>query len=111
MPTFHIKEGDLAPPLEVVLRDGEGEPVDLSGIGSVAFHLAPRYGAPAEPFIDEPAVVDGDGSAGLVRYDWQEGDTDTPGVYSAEFEVTSAGIPTTFPNTSDIVVHIHRSIA
>jgi len=48
----------------------------------------------------------------LVRYQWSEGDTDTPGVYEAEFEVTyDGGAVETFPNANYRIIEIVRQIA
>jgi hypothetical protein len=42
-----------------------------------------------------------DRTAGIVRYSWIPGDTDTPGTYDAEWEITySNGKKQTFPGDS-----------
>ena len=46
-------------------------------------------------------------AAGLVRYSWNSGDTDTAGSYQAEFEMTYGdGSIETFPNSSNIQIDI-----
>ena len=50
-------------------------------------------------------------AAGLVRYSWASGDTDTAGSYQAEFEVTYAdGSIETFPNSSNIKIDIMEDL-
>jgi len=45
--------------------------------------------------------------AGRVRYAWQTGDTDTPGTFQGEFEVTySTGEIETFPNDGFLAIEI-----
>lgn len=110
MADYTIKQGDLLPSIEGVCTDAAG-PVDLTAADAVRFHLRALGSDPtADPTVDADAVVV-DADAGLVRYDWQDGDTDLPGYYRAEFEVTSAGKPTTFPNNTDTIVHIRPAVA
>lgn len=63
--------------------------------------------------VDQPALVlqvdDGnDGSKGKVRYAWQAADTDTPGTFWGEFEVTfpAAGGIQTFPNDRNLRIQV-----
>jgi hypothetical protein len=84
---FTIKQSDTSRPVKVTLS------TDLTG-ALVNFRMSDSAGALA---INEPAtiitpsvVIDGVIS-GVVQYDWQTGDTDTPGRYYAEFVVTYFG--------------------
>lgn len=53
-----------------------------------------------------------DASNGKVKYEWQSGDTDTPGIFYAEWEVElGSGGKETFPNTDHIVIRVHEEIA
>lgn len=99
--TFTIKQGDTAPALEATLIDPNGQPINLAGM-SVTFCMGRHVRAPAE-------VVDA--AEGRVRYEWQEGDTDRPGKWNAEFIVTTiAGESQRVPNAGYITVHITRAI-
>ena len=56
--------------------------------------------------IDQPMTIV-DEENGVVRYDWQSGDTDTPGTYYVEFEVTYQDLSVeTFPNNTNETVLI-----
>ncbi len=56
--------------------------------------------------IDTGVTVTDPGN-GAIQYDWVSGDTDTPGTYYAEFQVTyTDGSVESFPNTENLVVTI-----
>lgn len=106
-PDFTMKEDDLLPVCEAILRDRDGV-VDLTTATGVAFHARQIGGA---------KVVSGTGTivtpaAGLVRYSWVAGDTDTPGQYRIEWEVTFPGPKAmTFPNATDDLLTIRPQVA
>lgn len=100
MSTFTIKRGDTLPKISAVLSDKDG-PVDLTG-ASVRLIVPPIVDASA-------TIVDAD--AGSVEYQWQAGDTETRGVYKAEFQVTfPSGDILTFPNDGFITVQIDSDL-
>lgn len=104
--TFQIKQHDTSPQLEAVLSDASGTAINL-GFASVRFHMR-RTGAAV--VIDAAATVV-TAAAGLVRYSWTAGDTDTAGSYQAEFEVTYGdGSIETFPNSSNIKIDIMEDV-
>jgi Rib/alpha/Esp surface antigen-like repeat protein len=89
-----MKAGDTAPVVRATLLDASGDPVDLTG-ASVRFVMATAAGA--TPAVDDAATL-ADAASGAVEYAWVAGDTDTPGEYVCEFEVTYAdGSTQTFP--------------
>jgi hypothetical protein len=96
--TAYLKQNDTSPTLDAILTDASGSPVDVTG-ASVRFHM--------KPFRQDTLKIDADativdGEAGHVRYTLQTGDTDTPGSYKAEYEVTFLdGTIETFKNTPD----------
>lgn len=95
MPNFWIKQNDTGPPLQVTLKDGDGSAVDVTG-ATVAFSMS---GAGIVK-VDEQSVTLTTAASGIVTYSWQAGDTDTPGTYEGEFEVTfGGGQIQTYPNS------------
>lgn len=95
--SFGIKRNDRAPSLEVTLGG-----IDLTG--TTATFIMKLQGA-ATPKVSAPATVIAATSS--LRYDWGATDTDTIGMYQAEFEVTFAGgIKRTFPGNDYLYVLI-----
>jgi len=102
---FVIKKSGLLPVITATLKDANGDPVDLTGI-PVKFIMR-RVNA-ATPKVNAAAVVDGDqvSNKGGVSYPWVGTDTDTGGVYEAEWEGTFVGKKMTFPNDGYNVIRI-----
>lgn len=95
MNTFYVKRHDLLPSIQATLKDSVGSAVDLTNY-TVRFHMWLEGALTAK--VDAEAVIVGT-STGIVRYDWQAGDTDTAGEYNAEWQATSPdNKPVTFPN-------------
>ncbi len=103
---FVIRQGDLLPAFEAVLRDRNG-PVDLTG-AVVRFHA--RDVVRRSLAIDAVARVAPDQAGadrGRVFYDWAPTDTRSPGEFDAELEVTFlSGRIQTFPNDGYVRVRI-----
>lgn len=102
---FVIKRGDLLPIITATLQDATGAAVDLTGAASVKFIL--RQVSGGTPKVSAAAVVVS-AIAGQVSYTWAGTDTDTEGVYYAEWQVTwTAGSkPQTYPNDGHQVVKV-----
>lgn len=98
---YLIRSGDLEPPIDAALIAGSG-PADLTGATVLA--KARKRGAPALLFTRAPTIISA--PAGTVRVEWQAGETDTPGTYLLEFEVTRAGRKQTFPGDGPIEFRI-----
>lgn len=105
---FHLKTGDTSPAIEWQLTDDEGAAIDLTNVPSVSFVMM----APGEdtPTVDAAAQI-ATAVDGIVRYEWGAADTDTPGSYDAEFEITHPdGSYETFPDTGYISIRIARDL-
>jgi len=110
---FYIKSYDSAPPIRATLEDGLGNPVNLTD-AAVLFimrHISdPDSGwRPGPQLFAKPANNDqvGAETTGDVSYDWESGDTDIPGGYYAEWEVTfSDDTVETFPDANHVRVAI-----
>ncbi len=97
---YFIKEGDLEPPIEAYLQYADGTAINVTG-KTVNFKWRLRDNDLATLNSGAATVVDG--PTGHVKYDWQTAETNVPGAYYGEFEVTiSAGRTITFPNTGYI---------
>jgi hypothetical protein len=111
---FNLRQGDTSSLLARTLRDELADPVDLEG-ASVRFHMTSIAGG--EPKVDEAAANEqvgngSDGSKGKVEYAWQADDTDTPGLFLGEFQVTFAnGKVQTFPNNRYLLIRITAQLA
>ena len=96
--TAYLKQNDTSPALDAILTDANGDPVDVTD-STVRFHMM-QIGATTLKIDAVASVIDG--PTGHVRYALQNGDTDTPGSYKAEYQVTFPdGSTETFKNTPD----------
>ena len=103
---FSIKQNDTSPSLQATLKDASLSPVDLTG-ATVMFHMKSVDGTVK---VDQEMTIT-DATGGVVRYDWQSGDTDTVGSYYVEFEVTYADASIeTFPNNGNKVVSVVKEL-
>lgn len=94
--TFEIKQGALGPSLDATLTTGDGSPQDLSG-ATVKFYMKRVQTGALKINGANATIVDAE--AGQVRYTWTGTDTDTAGMYRAEFEITGLSpTPVRFPS-------------
>jgi hypothetical protein len=107
---IEMKRHDLEPRLVLRCTDAEGA-IDIHLASSAKLILSNRLGVKVNSTM---AILD-DGTEekrGLVEYTWQSGDTDTPGDFKTEIEITWPGSrPMTFPSGSYMVTRITKDLA
>lgn len=106
---YEIKAGDHGFAISTTLSDGGGPLQNLDG-ATILFKMkpAPESDSDADPFS---AAATFDAGTGLTSYVWQSGDTDTPGLYRAEWQVTFLdGSRVTFPADEWDEILIHDSL-
>lgn len=106
MQTFTIKRGDTSPGIRYHLGDSS---IILAG-ASVVFNMVDVLRQ--VKVIDRASATIESGEEPIVNYAWALGDTDEPGQFFAEFELTySDGSVETFPKTDSLLVQITRDLA
>jgi hypothetical protein len=107
MATFVIKQNDTSPSIEATLTNINGGAINIAS-ASVRFHMKNMSNNVLT--VDQPATIV-NAANGIVRYAWQAADTQTPGMYNCEFEVTySDNSIESFPNDDKIIVSIESEI-
>lgn len=107
MSTFYMKQNDTSPSIKIECADGDDAIIPVTG-ASVNFFMRDANGTVKVNGAGD--VVDGPN--GIIKYDWVLTDTNTVGVFNAEFQVTFAGGEIeTFPNKGYISVVIGDDIA
>lgn len=90
-----LKRGDTRAALQATLLDGNGQPVNLTTAAGVRFLMKASGATTAK--VARAATIQ-NAAGGVVWQVWEAVDTDTAGVYQAEFEVTYVdGRVETFP--------------
>lgn len=86
MATFYIVQNDKAITMDVTLKDGDGQPIDLTD-AVVTFHLG-YEGEPSSVLVQGSCTIV-DAENGEVRYTWTAEDTvlDAGVTYDAEFQI------------------------
>lgn len=106
MADFYIKQNDTAPSIQATLMNDDDTVIDLTSAAAVYFHMA--LGGVLKVSAEATIV---DAAGGVVRYDWQEGDTETPGTYDIEWEILFAdGTIRTIPNWRHDQVEIYPEL-
>lgn len=107
--SFKIKAHDRKPSIQVTLGfDGSVAVPDLDG-ATVSFIMRLKDSTGA-PVVNAEAVIVNEVTA-VVRYDWAEDDTATPGEYEAEWEVVGTdGLTQTFPTDAYNSVIIYADL-
>jgi len=100
---YELKAGDTSPPLQTQFTVN-GEAQDLSNAESVTFRMMPLGSNEVSVEGDAQIVT---ASEGVAAYHWQDGDTNVPGLYFAEWVVTyPGGKEQTFPNDEFDLLYI-----
>lgn len=102
---YYMKTNDLLPTIRDILKGPDGEHIVLTdGQDIVRFIMRSPYSD--TPKVDETAFIVDD-EEGIVEYVWQDGDTDEPGRFQFEWEVTwQSGERETFPNDGYGIIKI-----
>ena len=105
MATFKLKPGDRKYALKYQLSDYASGSGLLTG-ASARFQMMDMSGTTV---IDAAAeILDEDG---IVAYKWADGDTDTEGLYRAEFKITfSDGLTQHYPSEGFIIVQVSQHV-
>lgn len=115
---YTIKTDDTRPEFAVIIRDQDGV-MDLSGVASTRLILKKQgttvtgacstltiadaiddgLASAIDPFTGEEWTLEQLATECVVRYPWVAADTEDPGVYEGEIELTyGAGLIETVPN-------------
>ena len=104
---FIIKQNDTSPAIQAALKTFNNKAVNLIG-SNVQFHMKLDSGMIV---VNKPAIIVND-IGGIVKYEWEQGDTAISGTYFAEFQVTYEDESIeTFPNKDYIRIRIVKEIA
>jgi hypothetical protein len=104
------KQNDTSPPLEVILRDGFGSPINLTG-ATVLLSTRLQPGGAVKINGGVMGAV-GDAVNGRQTYNPTTSDTDTAGIYEAEIQATfSNGKIRTFPSDGYFTIEVVDDIA
>ena len=111
-PIFRIKRNDTLPTLQVSIgtRGNLGQKVgyDLAGVSGVTFTMIDECSN--SKVYDQPAQITCS-SGGTIQYLWQEGDTDTEGIFWGEFELRyNTGQKLSIPTQGGIKIEIIKDL-
>jgi hypothetical protein len=106
---FSIVQGELLPPWEAQLFGPDGLPLDIRGGATIALRFALMDGTSVATLTRQCTIVDG--FVGMIRADWQSGDTAAAGLYEARFEVTflsgsKLSVPARWPYVLEITPRV-----
>lgn len=103
-----MKQNDRLPVLEITIKKTDGAPLDLTGATAKFIMVDSK----TRTMKVAASVTIKDAANGVIEYAWAEGDTDTPGDYLGEVEITYAdGKMITAPSSGHIPVKIHAELA
>ena len=111
--TATLKQGDLGPPIRAhIVNDSDrGSPDFTAAVGTFKLlSIDPDTGELTEVF-EKPAVFENPTTTGgIIRYDWEAGDTAATGLYRGLFKVVFAGgTPEHYPDQGYIWITIESA--
>lgn len=113
MADFVIKKDNTSPAIERQLTDENGNALDVSSAGDIRFVMGqvpgetPKVGDNLAGNVSMP----NGGGDGVVKYEWQTGDTDTAGRFKAEFEVEwQDGTIEDFPIGYHLIILVRQDV-
>jgi len=110
----YITQNDTGPALLPTLVDEDGTVVDLTGVADsdVKFHMIDPSSATTKVDDNSNTSVLSPVADGKIQYLWQAADTDTPGLFDGEFEITfPGGQIITFPNYRYFTILIREEVS
>ena len=104
-----MKRNDTRPFLDVILQDVDGNALDLSvetsTVSGITFTMQDLDSGSVKVNAQDCVVVEN--TPGMVRYNWQTGDTDTATTYVGEFQILyNDGTQLTIPTSSVLSIVI-----
>lgn len=109
MAEFYVKQGDVGRQIQTQALDATGTPINLTGASGVVFHMKRDQDAAAKVNAAATIVTP---ASGIMGYTWTGTDTDTAGVFKADWRVTiSAGVELTVPTHLYDTVYVDPKLA
>ena len=107
MADFYIAQGDRLASISIPCTLSDGTVLDLTDAEDLVFRF--RLADRSRPGRSGTPVVVGEATDGVLRYDWEVGDTDVPGLYLGRWTVTDAdGKEFSFPNNGYTTIEVSR---
>jgi hypothetical protein len=107
MADFVIKQNDTWPPMVATLTQADGQPIDLTGAGTISMWMK----SDSLTISTDPCDVVGDPSDGVVSYTFTSADTATAGTYRVEWDIDfGSGKRQTAPNDGYKTVEVVESL-
>ena len=108
MDSFLIRRNDRLPALSATLTNSAGAAYNLTA-ATVRLNMREVGGSTNK--INTASVTIVSATAGTISYSWGATDTNSTGIYYAEFEDTSSGaLERTFPNPDFVLIHVTPSL-
>jgi hypothetical protein len=110
-PDFLLRQGDTTSAITAILEDEAGTPVDIEG-ATIVFRMTPIEGGATKVDAAASNNQGADVNIGAVSYTWAAADTDTAGLFLAEWIVTfTSGDVQSYPNDGYLHVRVTPQLA